>query len=79
MDGTGFQGMVHRRGTQVFLGWTDRGGVPQEQLVRAANSQTLQGWVREVSQIFAKTVRTYDFRPGPGVVAGGVEREKDKD
>ena len=62
-DRTDLTASVYRFGQELSLCWTSVGDITCEHQVRPRNQENIGGWVREVSDLFSKQVRTYDFIP----------------
>ena len=62
-DTTRFTVSVYREGENVFLCWVNPQGIPYDHLVRSNNKESSQGWIRELSHIFSKEIKTYNFHP----------------
>ena len=62
-DRTDLTASVYRVGRELSLCWTSIGDVTCEHQVKPQNQDNVGGWVREVSGLFSKQVRTYDFIP----------------
>ena len=62
-DRTDLTASVYRGGDGFSLCWTSNGDITCEHQVCRRNEGSIGGWIREVSHLFSKQVRTYDFTP----------------
>ena len=52
---------IYREGEEVYLHWIKRGSVPHTHLIHPKNKGHRYGWVRELSRIFNKKSKTYNY------------------
>lgn len=61
-DNTKIAATIYHKAENVVLCWTNSGGVPLEHPVHPKNNNHIYGWVRELSRVFGKRSKTYNYR-----------------